>query len=85
MTLQTEQQYADLECEKIISALKGSLLNYQLKQSPFSINLKIRKTFLSDKTADFSETPTSISALDILSNSLPKQSSPCTPRLINSQ
>ena len=39
-------------CEKILSCVKGSNLNYSLKESPFSVLISLRKSFIKYKNND---------------------------------
>ena len=37
-------------CDFLLSYVKRSNLNYQLTESPFAVNIEIKKTFIRDKT-----------------------------------
>ena len=37
-------------CELLLSSLKQSNLNFQLVESPFSVSIQIRKTFIRDQS-----------------------------------
>ena len=43
---------ASYTCDMIISQIKSSNLNYCLKESPFSVDVSIKKTFIKDKNGN---------------------------------
>ena len=48
MIFMTERQHADSEVDRLKSLIKQTYLNYELRESPFSISIKLRKNFVSD-------------------------------------
>ena len=44
----TQRDKADDEVEKIKSVLKSSKLDYFIQESPYSLSIQIRKTFIQD-------------------------------------
>ena len=71
---------ANQTCESILGFVKFSNLSYNLSESPFSVNINIRKSFIKDKTGtlrssnigrfDSTEPKTSKSELEVEIESL---------------
>ena len=60
MTFSTQQEQADLGCEKIKNMIKASLLDFLINESPFWVHFQLRKTFIKDyspKLETISSTP----------------------------
>ena len=78
MIYQTQRSKADKEVDNIKSAVKQSGLDYFVEESPFSVTLRIKKTFLQDFSPRYTE------ALSTSSPQLPRQVSPSPPVPIQS-
>ena len=62
MFIKTERQQAEKEFNSIKQCVQSSLLNYRIRESPFSAVFEIKKQFLNDYSPTF-ENPTASSPL----------------------